>query len=145
MSVKCEKPTRNHTHILASHFVQCCLVHAPTKKIGTAEVHSSGPYCVANHGLPRKGSVSTAALVLDQPSIRSSGLARFALTKLLLSEYRFGQKSWLSSAGLADTPHCVPTLDHERTFASLFEGLIGPRSNLQSFAPRQMMGKGAKD
>jgi hypothetical protein len=26
-----QKPTRNHTHILASHFVQCCLVHAPTK------------------------------------------------------------------------------------------------------------------
>jgi hypothetical protein len=115
------------------------------KKIGTAEVHPSDPYYVANHGLPRKGSVSTAALVLDQPSIRSSGLARFALIKLLLSEYRFGQKSWLSSAGLADTPHCMPTLDHDRTFASLFEGLIGPRSNLQSFAPRQMMGKGAKD
>src|SRR6476646_6887244 len=113
------------------------------QKIGTAEVHSSGPYCVANHGLPRKGSVSTAALVLDQPSIRSSGLARFALTNCCYRNTVFGQKSWLSSANLDDTLHCMPTLDHERTFGSLFEGLIGPRSNLQSFAPRQMMGKGA--
>jgi hypothetical protein len=43
---------------------------------------------------------------------------------------------------LVFTPHCMPTLDHEQTFASLFEGLIGPRSNLRShFARANDLGK----